>query len=394
MSILDFEKWTGAVNEGFDAKIKDDKDVNDEIEIEAPNEDNTIKYVIDGDDVKSKKIISTENGEQEEENIVDDKQLENDIIDAVDKINDIKDRVQAEELRRLTGGDKSEATKEIKKIYRQNKENKENSNRTSLNLFTDPDLNNFFKSSESGDLCYFNISDKNGKYVIDKSHVYNKIKPKKGVGKGEYFLPLLFDDVYKQKIYGEDTKGDNYILHDGQKYILELKSPGSPLNFKDDIIDYIKSNLDKTNKTDIYKKAITLTILKYAKNQLKYKKDWNNFYMCIFGENNGENDIPNDVLFINLSNIKEYEIEPDSYEKLFDKFDKIFNLIKIDTIDTYTISRNGKYKKDVAHAFTFTYTHKNNKDSIICKLKSESIPIQEKSLILSRDNFVNEYFTK
>jgi hypothetical protein len=394
MNILNFDKWSGAVKEGFDAKIKDDKDVNDEIEIEAPNEDNTITYVVnvDNDNVKSKKIISTENGEQEEEIIVDDKKLENDIIDAVEKINDIKDRVQAEELSRLTGGDKSEATKEIKKIYKKNKEN--NNKRTSLNLFTLPELNNFFSSSESGDLCYFDISDKEGKYVIDKAYVYNKIKPKRGVGKGEYFLPLLFDDVYKQKIYGEDTKGDNYILHGGQKYILELKSPGSPLNFKDDIIDYIESNLDKTNKTDIYKKAITLTILKYAKNQLKYKKDWENFYMCIFGKNNGENDIPNDVLFINLSNIKDYEIKPDSYEKLFDKFGKVLNIIEIDNIDTYTIGRNGKHKKDIAHAFTFTYIRENNKDSIICKLKSESIPIQEKSLILSRDNFINEYYTK
>ena len=120
--ILEFENWVSAVKEGFDAKIEDDKDTKDEIEIEAPNEDNTIKYIVDKDDnVKSKKIISTDNGDQEEENIVNDKRLEDDIIDAVDKINDIKDRVEAEELRRLTGGDRStdsETVKQIKKIFK------------------------------------------------------------------------------------------------------------------------------------------------------------------------------------------------------------------------------------------------------------------------------------
>ena len=36
--ILEFENWVSAVKEGFDAKIEDDKDTKDEIEIEAPEE--------------------------------------------------------------------------------------------------------------------------------------------------------------------------------------------------------------------------------------------------------------------------------------------------------------------------------------------------------------------
>ena len=59
MNILDFDKWSGVVKEGFDAKIKNDKDVTDEIEIEAPNEDNNIKYTVTGDSkVKSIKQVS------------------------------------------------------------------------------------------------------------------------------------------------------------------------------------------------------------------------------------------------------------------------------------------------------------------------------------------------
>lgn len=92
MSILDFDKWS-VVNEGFDAKIEDDEGTKNEIEIEAPNKDNTIKYIVNGDDVKIKE--KTKDGDTKESNEltknIEDEQLKDDIIDAVDSINDIKD---------------------------------------------------------------------------------------------------------------------------------------------------------------------------------------------------------------------------------------------------------------------------------------------------------------
>ena len=59
MNILDFDKWSDAVNEGFKADINSENDENenektDEIQVEAPNEGNDITYVITGDDVKIK----------------------------------------------------------------------------------------------------------------------------------------------------------------------------------------------------------------------------------------------------------------------------------------------------------------------------------------------------
>ena len=373
MNILDFEKWSGAVNEGFDAKIENDEDNKDEIEIEAPNEDNTITYVVDGDVVKSKKIISTGNGEQEEENVVNDTKLENDIIDAVDTINDIKDRVQADELRRLTGGDKTETTKKIKEIYKENTKN--NSDRKPEILCKD-NMKTFFSKSGLGEWIYLNISNIEGKYLIDKSDVYHNFKPIKGVGKGEYLLPLLFDDVYKQKIHGEDTKGDNFIVHhDGENtttYNLELKSPNSSLGFKKYIRDYIKEQLTKNenDKNDIYTTAIALAFLNYAKKQ---QKNWGNLYMCIFGEDF------NNVLFINLSGANSNINENPSLEKI----KSLINLVN---------KNSKKIKKDIPYSFSFTYNGDATEPKINCWLHSEVI--QEESLILSRDNFVNEYYTK
>jgi hypothetical protein len=373
MNILDFEKWTGAVKEGFDAKIKNDKDVTDEIEIEAPNEDNTITYVVNGDVVKSKKIISTDNGEQEEESVVDDTKLENDIINAVDTINDIKDRVQADELRRLTGGDKTETTKKIKEIYKENTKN--NSDRKPEILCKD-NMKTFFSKSGLGEWIYLNISNIEGKYLIDRSDVYHNFKPTKGVGKGEYLLPLLFDDVYKQKIHGEDTKGDNFIVHhDGENtttYNLELKSPNSSLGFKKYIRDYIEEQLTKNenDKNDIYTTAIALAFLNYAKKQ---QKNWGNLYMCIFGEDF------NNVLFINLSGANNNINENPSLEKI----KSLINLVT---------KNSKKIKKDIPYSFSFTYNGDATEPKINCWLHSEAI--QEESLILSRDNFINEYYTK
>lgn len=370
--ILEFENWVSAVKEGFDAKIEDDKDTKDEIEIEAPNEDNTIKYIVDKDDnVKSKKIISTDNGDQEEENIVNDKQLEDDIIDAVDKINDIKDRVEAEELRRLTGGDRStdsETVKQIKKIF------KDKNNIGSPEYICNcKGFMEFLTGSENW--FHLDISNITGKYNIDKKNVYYKFKPKKGVGKGEYLLPLLFDDVYKQKIHGENTKGDNFIVHSednvSHTYYLELKAPNASLGFRKNIRDYIekellKDNIEKEEKEEIYKNAIVASIMEYAK---KLKSSWGNLYLCIFAETNS----PKDILFINVSKIEENDIKPTINTNRTSLFEQIFNMIEIDNINDYNISkRNGKIKKDIAYSFSFTYKHDEN-PKINCKLKSETI---------------------
>lgn len=375
--ILEFENWVSAVKEGFDAKIEDDKDNKDEIEIEAPNEDNTIKYIVDKDDnVKSKKIISTDNGDQEEENIVNDKLLEDDIIDAVDKINDIKDRVEAEELRRLTGGDRStdsETVKQIKKIF------KDKNNIGSPEYICNcKGFMEFLTRSENW--FHLDISNITGKYNIDKENVYYKFKPKKGVGKGEYLLPLLFDDVYKQKIHGENTKGDNFIVHSendkSYTYYLELKAPNASLGFKKKIRDYIekellKDNIEKEEKEEIYKNAIVASIMEYAK-RLK-GSSWENLYMCIFGETNSGDKSPKDILFINVSEIEDNDIKPTINTNRTSLFKEIFDMIKIDNMNDYNISkRKGKIKKDIAYSFSFTYKHDEN-PKINCKLKSETI---------------------
>lgn len=125
MNILDFDKWSGVVDEGFKADINSEKEneKTDEIQVEAPNEGNDITYVITGNDVriKEKTKIKNENGEIIDKDFieknVDDKMLKKDVKVAVDAINDIKERERAKEIYRLTGGDDTSLKNKIIKIF-------------------------------------------------------------------------------------------------------------------------------------------------------------------------------------------------------------------------------------------------------------------------------------
>lgn len=370
MNILDFDKWSVAVKEGFDAKIKaDDKDIKDEIEIEAPNEDNTIKYVVDGDDVKSKKQIASLNKDGQQKNVKDesetinDENLKKDIIKATLSINKIKDRIKSEEIDRLTGGDLTSSTIEIIKVL-----NKESNSDVDNVVLYDTLTTNFFNIENKGVWKYLNISDIKSKYDFDKNVIYN-IAPK-GIGRGEYLLPLLFNDVYKETVHDENTKGDNYIIHDDVKYNLELKGTGASLKFYDRII-----NTEDSDKIELYKNIIVYSILRYAKNQ--QRKDRKKLYMCFFyTEGEKPNETPISALFINLSNLSKDDLKVGS--KIFDTLKELIDISKEQIKD---------------NDFTFTYNGDERKPKLICKLNKKYL-IESKSTILSRDNFVNEIYTK
>lgn len=235
----------------------------------------------------------------------------------------------------------------------------------------------------------------------------------KTVGKGEYLLPLLYLDVYKQQVYGQEkydierfSIGDNFILindkesiNNSNKYHLELKAPNAILTFKKDnaLEKYIQGN----DQIEIaYKNIIASSFMRYIERQNKNRK---NLYMCIF---HVENDTPKGILFINISNVGNVEITSDSKNPKIEKISETFKeLIYIDTNDTSS-------KKD----FKYTVILDGDKPKIKCNLhkshlsddinsnikkirhdrrkqKEQSITKNE-SKILSRENFINEIYTK
>lgn len=355
MNILDFNKWSGAVNEGFDAKIENDEDNKDEIEIEAPNEDNNIKYTVTGDSkVKSIKQVSIVDKDGQQKNIknkieiVKDEKLKDDIIKASHSINKIKDRIRANELERLTGGDDTPITREIMKII----DTKANDDVETPSILYNT-LNDANVINTPGNKLILKLSNIQSKYKIQKTRIYKNFK-EGTIGKGEYLLPLLFSDVYKERVYYKDAKGDNYILHDNTKYFLELKGSGAEFSF----------NKEKINSDNISEVVIE-ALVRYITNQ--QRKNRSQLFLCFFHEKEQK---PESICFINVSNIKENKkVIRETFEAL----------VKIDTENV--INKNlltGKFK--------CSFDGKN----IICKLSQK----KNESLILSRDNFINEYFIK
>lgn len=434
MNILDFDKWSGAVKEGFKADInsenENENDKTDEIQVEAPNKGNDITYVITGDDVKIKEETKTkdENGEVSDKDVVvkdvDDKMLKKDVKVAVDAINDIKERERAKEIYRLTGGDDTSLKNKIieilddpdSKLKRERETDGNETTKYSLKSDIEQKCPNFWGENGVGEYVYLDLTQINKAYDVDIKDMYD-ITSVKTVGKGEYLLPLLYLDVYKQQVYGQEkydieqfSIGDNFILindnepiNNSNKYHLELKAPNAILTFKKDDKSekYTQENEQIENN---YKAAIASSFMRYRERQNKNRK---NLYMCIF---HVENDIPKGILFINISNVGDAEITPNSKNAKIEKILKSFEeLIYIDVTDTsskkdfkYTVILDGDkpkikcnlHKSHLSDDINSNIQEIRHVRRIEKKKQKEQLITKNESKILSRNNFINEYYTK
>ena len=220
MNILNFEKWIGAIKEGINTNItSDDENSNnkkqkDENEITIDDTTYTIK----------KNKVSTNNVE------LSNNKLKTDIKNANRAIGDLKETEERFEELRLTGGEDTTIAKEVINII-----NDENSKYTKsdISLFDEiiKKCSNFFESSSTGEIVYIQMPNLETLFESEIADEIKKIfsRHETGIGKGEYFLPLLYKDVHKKRPFGVDpytgerVKGDNYISIGDNIYNLELK---------------------------------------------------------------------------------------------------------------------------------------------------------------------------
>lgn len=312
----------------------------------------------------------------------------------------------------MTGGDNSNIKQKIIKFLNNDTSNQYRSRSNgvhNLSEIINTEYPNFWGEKNKGAFYYLDISKLENKYNIDIEDMYSS-KSAKSVGKGEYLLPLLYHDVYKSKVSNIDNNkdseefsvGDNFILKDANKpitndnkYHLELKAPNASLKFigRKEILKYIQENgkyieynKEDENIDENYKKVIAASFLKYAKYQNNYRK---NLFLCIFNEEKG---IPVGILFINISNITNEDINPKSESTILKTFK---NLIVIDSDNispnkdfSYTLTLNDKGNPILKCSLYKNYLTDNIINDIIEKNQ------KNESKILSRDNFVNEIYTK
>jgi hypothetical protein len=129
--------------------------------------------------------------------------------------------------------------------------------------------------------------------------------------------------------------------------------------------------------------------------------------MCIF---HVENDTPKGILFINISNVGNVEITSDSKNPKIKKISETFeDLIYIDTNDTsskkdfkYTVILDGDkpkikcnlHKSHLSDDINSKIKDIRHKRRIEKKKQKEQLITKNESKILTRDNFVNEIYTK
>lgn len=299
--ILEFEKWVN-VNEKkakFDATIKTDSDKNNdgknEITLEVSDGDEIITYTVDDD--KNVQSIYKES-ENTNTNNINDADIEKYVLKTAYNIGKLQDITRGKEIDRLTGGDDTDITHEIIKII-DTGDIRENT-LCLYDILSEND--NFWINGTEYMKVNFNNKriENKSKYKFDIKAIYNKGEG--NIGKGEYLLPLLFNDVYKEPVFTKGSKGDNYILHNEEKYNLELKAPGSSpyQNFKNTDVKDIEG----------LKNEIIDVFVRYTKNQRKNNRDY--LYLCFFYEKNfnkktikdSNKDVikdPEGMLFINAS---------------------------------------------------------------------------------------------
>jgi hypothetical protein len=437
-NINDFDVWKYINEKKFNAEIKNvekednSSDIKDNIIVKETENSEPIIYSIDGDSITSnqKQTGVGTNGKPNGQTTNDteeitDTQLKSDIKKAAYAIRDIKDRLHAKEMLRVTGGDISDATDIVRKIIDSFHNTQEKSFETNKESQSSLSL---AKSIKNETFTYISIN-QNRKWKGKYNLIYNDIKDIynqsfNSVGKGEYLLPLLFDDVHKISTSTTD-KGDDYLIDsDNKKYFIEVKGPhafGKFSNYKKlggGVIQFLNNNnliKTKDNILDIYKTAIAASLLDYAHKQ--FGKTYSGGYLCLFAEKEPEIKnkskritSPIGMLFINVSNIEDSDFHINNQLKV-----KSTGLLE--QIKQMLIINIDEYDNQVGADFVYSCVGDEN-PQILCKLtydhmktvrdflqlpniekrkpggQPKQLSKTEESAILSRDNFVNEIYTK
>jgi hypothetical protein len=385
-NICNFDEWKFINEKKFNAEIKDIEkdeevsDIKDNIVVKETENGEPIIYTIDGTSITSnqKEVSVGVNGENKglpEDNVeeITDPQLKSDIKKAAYSIRDIKDRLHAKEILRLTGGDITDATDEIRAIIDAAHKTQETNEKACPKSLASTLGNESFK--------YIKIPRRTwkGKYTLSPKNIKDIYNTKSHtIGKGEYLLPFLFSDVYKNQSYGDKAKGDNYLIDGDNKYILEVKGSGAMMYFTNYskksggatlYLENSKSIQNEENIEDIYKYAIAASLLDYAKKQMK--EMYFGGYLCLFAEleskikntNDNKETTPIGMLFINIKDIPDSDIYISSSDpfKNTGLLQKIKDIIVIDD-------------KDYINGTDFEYTCiGESKPYIYCRLKKEHI---------------------
>ena len=337
------------LKEGFDADVKTTEKGNT-FRIQLPDEDSTRTFRLDKDSQPEEVLDNDKISPIDKSN-----PLNKFVKGAINGIRNIKEQDRANEIERVSGN-YPELIDDVRRAYDNGiiRVNKPNSNKVYSLLNKIKGIEVGMVDKEKNYISFKNVTKSQGEWFEKTAHQ---------VGKGEFYLPILFPDVYKNT---KEEVGDNKLKNDNNndkdKYIdLEIKTSGAHFKFEENgklskkEIESVKGKKYDTcdNSTkDQFKTLISKTIINYLLNR---NTNYNEIDLILFDNQNKLNPKGAFVLRLNKKSDK---------NKVTDLVDKLEKVIEID--DSFGKSDD------------FDIRYDNTKKSIIVRLSSSKYNFNHK----------------
>ena len=327
------------LKEGFDADVKTTEKGNT-LKIQLPDEDSTRTFRLDKDSQPEEVLDNDKISQIDKSN-----PLNKFVKGAINGIRNIKEQDRANEIERVSGN-YPELIDDVRRAYDNGiiRINKPDSDEVYSLLDKIKGIEVGTVDKEKNYISFKNVTKSQGEWFEKTAHQ---------VGKGEFYLPILFPDVYKNT---KEEIGDNKLKNDNNnddkdKYIdLEIKTSGAHFKFEENgklsknEIDFVKKNKYDNSTKSQFKTLISKTIINYLLNR---NTNYNEIDLILFDNQNKLNPKGAFVLRLNKKSDK---------NKVTDLVDKLEKVIEID--DSFGKSDD------------FDIRYDNTKNSIIVRLSS------------------------
>ena len=357
------------LKEGFDADVKTTEKGNI-FRIQLPDEDSTRTFRLDKDSQPEEVLNNDKIAPIDKSN-----PLNKFVKGAINGIRNIKEQDRANEIERVSGN-YPELIDDVRRAYDNGiiRVNKPNSNKVYSLLNKIKGIEVGMVDKEKNYISFKNVTKSQGEWFEKTAHQ---------VGKGEFYLPILFPDVYKNtkeevgdnKLKNNNNEGTDSEKNEKDEYIdLEIKTSGAHFKFEENgklskkEIGSVKGEKYDTcdNSTkDQFKTLISKTIINYLLNR---NTNYNEIDLILFDNQNKLNPKGAFVLRLNKSD----ENNSDKVNKLAKELEKV---IEID--DSFGKSDD------------FDIRYDNTKKSIVVRLSSSKYNSKHKFKERFSDDEVN-----
>ena len=341
-NIKTFEEY---LKEGFDADVKTTEKGNI-FRIQLPDEDSTRTFRLDKDDQPEEVLDNDKISPIDKSN-----PLNKFVKGAINGIRNIKEQDRANEIERVSGN-YPELIDDVRRAYD-----------NGIIRINKPDSDKVYSLWDKIKGIGVGTVDKEKNYIsfkdVTKSQGEWFEKTERQVGKGEFYLPILFPDVYKNtkeevgdnKLKNNNNEGTDSEKNEKDEYIdLEIKTSGAHFKFEENgklsknEIDFVKKNKYDNSTKAQFKTLISKTIINYLLNR---NTNYNEIDLILFDNQNKLNPKGAFVLRLNKKSDK---------NKVTNLVDKLEKVIEID--DSFGKSDD------------FDIRYDNTKKSIVVRLSS------------------------